>query len=81
MPRTENAAHIRLMIINGFSHPALPLEIGDRGRAIQYAIWHAQPDDVILVAGKGHEDYQIVGNDVLEFSDRDTVQRLLQEAC
>lgn len=80
-PRTENAAHIRLMIINGFSHPALPLEIGDRGRAIQYAIWHAQPDDVILVAGKGHEDYQIVGNDVLEFSDRDTVQRLLQEAC
>ena len=80
-PRNENPAHIRLMIAHGFSHPAVALEIGDRMRAIQYAIWHAQPDDVILVAGKGHEDYQIVGDQVLSFSDRDTVQRLLKEAC
>jgi len=69
-----------LMIINGFSTPSKVLEIGSRMRAIQHAIWHAQPDDVVLVAGKGHEDYQIVGKEVLEFSDRDTVARLLKEA-
>jgi len=79
-PRTENPAHIRLMIVNGFSEPSVALEIGDRGRAIQYAIWHAQPDDVVLVAGKGHEDYQIVGNKVLSFSDREAARRLLKEA-
>lgn len=78
-PRTESPAHIRLMIINGFSVPSVALEIGDRERAIQFAIWQAQPDDVVLVAGKGHEDYQIVGNRVLEFSDREAVTRLLKE--
>ncbi len=78
-PRTENPAHIRLMIINGFSVPSVALEIGDRERAIQFAIWQAQPDDVVLVAGKGHEDYQIVGNRVLEFSDREAVARMLKE--
>lgn len=80
-PRNENPAHIRLMIIDGLARPSAALEIGNRERAIQYAIWHAQPDDVVLVAGKGHEDYQIVGDQVLEFSDRLVVQRLLKEAC
>lgn len=79
-PRTENPAHIRLMIVDGFSVPSVALEIGDRKRAIQFAIWHAQPDDAVLVAGKGHEDYQIVGNQVLEFSDREAVTLMLKEA-
>jgi len=79
-PRTENPAHIRLMIINGFQAPSAAMEIGDRKRAIQFAIWHAQPDDAVLVAGKGHEDYQIVGNQVLEFSDREAVTLMLKEA-
>jgi len=79
-PRNEQAAHIRTAIINGFTKASDVLEIGDRERAIQYAIWHAQPDDVVLLAGKGHEDYQIVGNEVRYFSDRDVVSRLLQEA-
>ena len=80
-PRNENPSHIRLMIVNGLEKPSAALEIGNRERAIQYAIWHAQPDDVVLVAGKGHEDYQIVGAQKLEFSDRIVVQRLLKEAC
>jgi len=79
-PRTEKAAVIRSEIISGFNRPAGVLEIGDRESAIQYAIRHAQPDDVVLVAGKGHEDYQIVGHQVLEFSDRAAVSRLLREA-
>lgn len=41
------------------------------------AIMQAKPDDVILVAGKGHEDYQLVGNRRLDYSDRVTVARLL----
>lgn len=80
-PRNENPSHIRLMIINGLDKPTAALEIGNRERAIQYAIWHAQPDDAVLVAGKGHEGYQIVGDQVLEFSDREAVQRMLKEAC
>jgi len=80
-PRNENPAHIRLMIIDGMKKPSAALEIGNRERAIEYAIWHAQPDDVVLVAGKGHETYQIVGDQVLDFSDRIAVQRLLKEAC
>jgi len=78
-PRNENPAHIRNSIINGLANPSAALEIGSRERAIQYAIWHAQPDDVGLVAGKGHEDYQIVGTEVRQFSDREAVSRLLRE--
>jgi len=78
-PRTEHPARIRNEIINGFTKASDVLEIGDRERAIQYAIWHAQPDDVVLLAGKGHEDYQIIGDEVRHFSDRDAVTRLLQK--
>jgi UDP-N-acetylmuramoyl-L-alanyl-D-glutamate--2,6-diaminopimelate ligase len=42
----------------------------DRRDAIRTAIVDAQPEDVILIAGKGHEDYQILGADRLPFSDR-----------
>jgi UDP-N-acetylmuramoyl-L-alanyl-D-glutamate--2,6-diaminopimelate ligase len=41
----------------------------DRRRAIELAIVQARPGDVVLVAGKGHEDYQIVGTRVLPFDD------------
>ena len=41
------------------------------------AVMQAKENDVVLVAGKGHEDYQIVGNQRLDYSDRVTVARLL----
>jgi UDP-N-acetylmuramoyl-L-alanyl-D-glutamate--2,6-diaminopimelate ligase len=68
-------AHIRA----GFSHPERVVEIRDRASAIAYAIDTANPDDVVLLQGKGHEPYQIVGNERVPFSDIDTAIRLLKE--
>ena len=48
-----------------------------RAEAVTNAVMQAQENDVVLVAGKGHEDYQIVGNRRLDYSDRVTVARLL----
>ncbi|MBU5562860.1 hypothetical protein KQJ25_09270, partial [Escherichia sp. S69_ASV_4] len=48
-----------------------------RAEAVTCAVMQAKENDVVLVAGKGHEDYQIVGNQRLDYSDRVTVARLL----
>ncbi len=48
-----------------------------RAEAVTGAVMQAKANDVVLVAGKGHEDYQIVGNRRLDYSDRVTVARLL----
>lgn len=50
----------------------------DRRQAIQSAIVSASPDDIILLAGKGHEDYQIIGATKQHFDDREEAQRALQ---
>ncbi|WP_341953906.1 UDP-N-acetylmuramoyl-L-alanyl-D-glutamate--2,6-diaminopimelate ligase [Salinibacterium sp. TMP30] len=68
-------AHIRA----GFKHPERVVEIRDRATAIAYAIDAANPDDVVLLQGKGHEPYQIIGNERVPFSDIDTAIRLLKE--
>jgi UDP-N-acetylmuramoyl-L-alanyl-D-glutamate--2,6-diaminopimelate ligase len=68
-------AHIRA----GFAHPERVVEIRDRASAIAYAIDAANPDDVVLLQGKGHEPYQIIGNERVPFSDIDTAIRLLKE--
>jgi len=48
-----------------------------RAQAVTSAVMQAKAEDIVLVAGKGHEDYQIIGNRRLDYSDRDTVARLL----
>jgi len=50
-----------------------------RAEAIAVAVGMAQPGDVLLVAGKGHEDYQIIGTEKRPFDDRDVVRRALAE--
>jgi UDP-N-acetylmuramoyl-L-alanyl-D-glutamate--2,6-diaminopimelate ligase len=55
--------------------------IRDRALAIAEAIGSADEGDTVLVAGKGHEDYQLVGEARLPFSDRDTVRQMLGEAA
>lgn len=69
-PRTEDAATIRAEIL-----AAAPgaIEIGDRAEAIRHAIAGMGNEDVLLVAGKGHEDYQIVGKTKHHFSDHEVV--------
>lgn len=51
----------------------------DRREAIFYAIAHAQPDDVILIAGKGHETYQIIKDQVLSFDDREVAREAIAQ--
>ena len=74
-PRSENSATIRAAIL-----AAAPgaTEIGDRAEAIRAGVSSLQRGDVLLVAGKGHETGQIVGDRVLPFSDHDAVAAALK---
>jgi UDP-N-acetylmuramoyl-L-alanyl-D-glutamate--2,6-diaminopimelate ligase len=76
-PRSEDPAAIRTAIL-----AAAPgaLEIGDRGTAIAQAVADLEPGDVLLIAGKGHETGQIVGNKVLPFSDQETAREAIAAA-
>jgi UDP-N-acetylmuramoyl-L-alanyl-D-glutamate--2,6-diaminopimelate ligase len=73
-PRSENPEAIRAAILNAASGAR---EIGDRAEAISTAISALQPGDALLIAGKGHETGQIVGDRVLPFSDHDAVASAL----
>lgn len=75
-PRSEDAASIRAEILTGAPGA---IEIGDRLAAIQAAVDMMQSGDVVLVAGKGHETGQIVGNTVIPFSDHDAVRDALAQ--
>ncbi|MBL8643248.1 MAG: UDP-N-acetylmuramoyl-L-alanyl-D-glutamate--2,6-diaminopimelate ligase [Rhodospirillaceae bacterium] len=75
-PRTEDAATIRREVLQGAAGAA---EIGDRDLAIKTAIQGLQAGDVLLIAGKGHENGQIVGTTVIPFSDADVAMRHLRE--
>ena len=70
-PRTEDPAKILQDILEGISPEVNPLVIGDRSEAIRTAIMEAQPGDGVLIAGKGHEDYQILGTEKIHFDDRE----------
>jgi UDP-N-acetylmuramoyl-L-alanyl-D-glutamate--2,6-diaminopimelate ligase len=65
-PRSENPAAIRREILAGCKRAH---EIGDRAEAIRAAVGGLQAGDILVVAGKGHETYQIVGDKVLPFDD------------
>lgn len=79
-PRTEQSQLILDQIVAGMKKPDRATVIADRASAIAHALKQAQQNDLVLVAGKGHEDYQIVGTEKRDFSDRNTVQRFMQEA-
>ncbi|NVJ99422.1 MAG: UDP-N-acetylmuramoyl-L-alanyl-D-glutamate--2,6-diaminopimelate ligase [Alphaproteobacteria bacterium] len=73
-PRSEDAGTIRKQIMLACGGAT---EIGDRGEAIAAAISGLQDGDMLIIAGKGHEEGQIVGEQVLPFSDIETVKELL----
>jgi UDP-N-acetylmuramoyl-L-alanyl-D-glutamate--2,6-diaminopimelate ligase len=76
-PRSEEPQAIVADILSGLLDAGQALAIHGRAEAVTSAIMQAKEDDVVLVAGKGHEDYQLVGNRRLDYSDRVTVARLL----
>lgn len=79
-PRSEDPEEIIRQMLAGID-PAdedKVISIVDRRQAINTAILQAKPNDIILVAGKGHEPYQIIGTQVLHFDDREEVQKALK---
>jgi len=76
-PRSEDAAAIRREILAGIRASTAVTEIAARGTAIATAIAGLEPGDVLVIAGKGHERGQIVGDDVLPFDDREEAARAL----
>ncbi len=76
-PRSEQPAAIRADILKGAPGA---IEHGDRRGAIRLAIGQAGPDDIVLIAGKGHEQGQIVGDLVLPFDDVSVAREVAGEA-
>ncbi|WP_341748465.1 UDP-N-acetylmuramoyl-L-alanyl-D-glutamate--2,6-diaminopimelate ligase [Candidatus Tisiphia endosymbiont of Dascillus cervinus] len=78
-PRNEDPKFIRQQIIQGIiAITNRYIEINNRKIAIIETINNLQEDDILLIAGKGHENYQIIGNEKLPFSDFDIAKEALQ---
>ena len=78
-PRTEDPEEILDEIMAGVREGARCLRIADRAQAIRTAVMLARPNDIILVAGKGHETYQIVGREKRHFDDREELAAAFRE--
>jgi UDP-N-acetylmuramyl tripeptide synthase len=94
-PRTENPLAIIEQILpgsrqaNGVEYSDRDLQVGfekngyvvepDRRRAIELGIKASRPDDAVLIAGKGHETYQILGNTTIDFDDREEARKVLNK--
>jgi UDP-N-acetylmuramoyl-L-alanyl-D-glutamate--2,6-diaminopimelate ligase len=72
-PRTEDPGAILAQIAAGMHDAARAVVIPDRAEAIQHALAEAESGDVVVIAGKGHEEYQITGEERRPFSDRRVV--------
>jgi UDP-N-acetylmuramoyl-L-alanyl-D-glutamate--2,6-diaminopimelate ligase len=78
-PRTEDPARIVAEIIAGITGATPTVVEHDRALAIRMALQRSESDDVVLVAGKGHEDYQIYGGDRRPFVDQAVVTAALEQ--
>lgn len=77
-PRTEDPAAIVAEVAEGTKGARIPVvEIVDRTQAIEFALNEAEKDDIILLAGKGHETYQILGTEKIHYDEREVVRNLL----
>jgi UDP-N-acetylmuramoyl-L-alanyl-D-glutamate--2,6-diaminopimelate ligase len=77
-PRTENPEAILDDMVAGVAGATNYLRISDRREAIRTAAMLAKAGDIILIAGKGHEDYQIIGTEKHHFDDREEVRNAFQ---
>jgi len=76
-PRGEDAASIRAEVLGGFSTNAEVAEVAERCTAIAQIIAQARREDVIVLAGKGHEDYQEINQQRQHFSDVEQAEQAL----
>jgi UDP-N-acetylmuramoyl-L-alanyl-D-glutamate--2,6-diaminopimelate ligase len=78
-PRTEDPSAILDDMIEGVGDAKNYLRISDRREAIRTAAMMAHSGDIILIAGKGHEDYQIIGTEKLPFNDKVIVKEYFEK--
>ncbi|MBZ4672650.1 UDP-N-acetylmuramoyl-L-alanyl-D-glutamate--2,6-diaminopimelate ligase [Deferribacterales bacterium Es71-Z0220] len=78
-PRTEDPEEIIEDILQGFEDKKNVVVIPDRRKAIQYTTSIAEEGDIVLVAGKGHEDYQIIGKEKIHFDDKEEILKAITE--
>ncbi|MEW5693203.1 MAG: UDP-N-acetylmuramoyl-L-alanyl-D-glutamate--2,6-diaminopimelate ligase [Candidatus Hydrogenedentota bacterium] len=74
-PRTEDPEKIIEDIFKGFTKPDIVIKITDRREAINKGLQLLKKGDIFLIAGKGHEDYQIIGTERIPFNDREIVMQ------
>jgi UDP-N-acetylmuramoyl-L-alanyl-D-glutamate--2,6-diaminopimelate ligase len=77
-PRHEDPLAIIEEVMAGIPRGAKVEKEADRGKAIARALSGARKDDVVLIAGKGHEEYQVVGDERIHFSDREVVEEFIR---
>ncbi len=77
-PRNEPSDQIMNDMKRGLQVPEKAVVLHDRVKACSYAFEHAQANDIILIAGKGHEDYQITEKGTFHYSDRETALALIK---
>lgn len=78
-PRTEDPQRILDDVLAGIPASVNSTVMADRAEAIRMAILQAQPGDGVLIAGKGHEDYQILGTEKVHFDDREQARAALAQ--
>ena len=76
-PRTEDPNSIIDQVCSGFTNHDTSIAIVDRREAIEYAVKQTTRGDILLVAGKGDEDYQDINNKKIHFDDREELARVL----
>ena len=79
-PRNESPSDIIADILKGMSEVNRRVVVENRREAIAYALNIAQKGDVVLLAGKGHETYQVLGDETIHFDEREVVNEILAEA-
>jgi UDP-N-acetylmuramoyl-L-alanyl-D-glutamate--2,6-diaminopimelate ligase len=78
-PRNEEPGEIIRAVLQGMPPDAIAIvAIEDRAAAIDHAIARAEDGDIVLIAGKGHEDYQVIGDTRRPFSDHDVALESLR---
>lgn len=78
-PGHEEPLRIAHDILDGYDQPSRPHVLPNRLKAIHWALDQARPDDTVLIAGKGHEDFQLLGSTRCHCDDRETVRTWLYE--
>ena len=78
-PRLEKPSDIINDILKGFDHFEKVYHDEDRKKSILKAIQISNCHDIVLIAGKGHEEYQEIGNQKIYFSDKNVVREFLME--